>query len=155
MKTIVCHRLTTLLACLLWFSQSAIASAQEKYKTYEEARSEGGRLLRNQQLAEAQAPLEAALRLAPDDKARLDVYQGLVNVYRILPEIDKKLEANEFVIRHSERRAGRSLASGDVVSFLHQRGKIDVALQRYEAQLKEDPRDVAALSVLTDIYKRI
>ena len=48
-------------ACGL-FGQSSASPAQEKYKSFEDARSEGGRLLRNQQLAEAQAPLEAALR---------------------------------------------------------------------------------------------
>lgn len=155
MDPIVRHPLIYTVACLMTFCLSAVAPAQEKFKTYDGARSEGGRLLRNQQLAEAQAPLEAALRLAPDDKARLEVYQALASVYRILPEIDKKLEANEFVIRHTERRPGRSLASRDLVSFLHQRGKIDVAVQRYEARLKEEPKDVAALSVLSEVYQRI
>lgn len=139
-------------ACALSFL-AAVATAEE-YKSFEEARNAGFRLARNQQFAEAQAPLEAALQLAPDDKTRLDIYQALVSVYRVLPEIDKKLEANEYVMRHSERRAGRSLACRDLVSFLHQRGKLDVAIERYEAQLQKEPKDVAALGILTEIYKR-
>ncbi len=95
------------------------------------------------------------MRLAPDDKARLDTYQALVRVYRTLPEIDKKLEADEFIIRHSERRAARSVAASDLVSFLYQRGKIDTAIERYEARLKNEADDVAALAVLTNIYSRI
>jgi tetratricopeptide (TPR) repeat protein len=142
-------------ACLMLACLTVSAAAQDKYKTFEEARNEGAKLLRNQQLAEAQAPLEAALRLAPDDKARLDVYQALVPVYRMLPEIDKKLEADEFIIRNSERRAARSNAARDLVSFLHQRGKLDVAIERYEALLKTTPDDVAALAALTNIYARL
>jgi tetratricopeptide (TPR) repeat protein len=142
-------------ACLALACSWSVATAQQKYTTYAEARNEGMRLARNQQFAEAQAPLEAALKLAPDDKARLDVYQALISVYRILPEIDKKLEANEYVIRHTERRAGRSLAARDLVSFLHQRGKTDAAIERYESLLKEKPQDVAALTVLSEIYLRI
>lgn len=134
---------------------AAMSRAEKKYKTFEEARSAGAKLVGNQQYAEAQAPLEAALRLAPDDKARLSVYQALVPVYRTLPEIDKKLEANEFLIAHAERQTGRTLASRDLVSFLHQRGKIDAAIERYDARLKADPKDHAALAVLTGIYTQV
>lgn len=131
------------------------ARGQETYKNYEDAFSQGARLLRDKQVAASQAPLEAALRLAPDDKARLNTYQALLPAYRMLPEIDKMLEACDFVIRHSDRKAARSIASRDVVSFLHQRGKVDVGIERYEAKLKEDPNDVAALAVLFTIYTRL
>jgi tetratricopeptide (TPR) repeat protein len=144
-----------LLSVAAYLACASLLSAQEKHKSYEDARHEGVRLLNSQRLAEAQAPLEAALKLAPDDKARLEIYQGLMRVYRLLPEIDKKIEANEFVIRHTQRRPGRSIASRDLVSFLYERGKLDVAIERYEAHLKREPQDVAALSVLTDIYKRV
>src|SRR5688572_27748354 len=109
------------------------ASAEEKFKSYDDARLAAARLLRQGRLAEAQEPLEATLRLAPDDKARLDVYRALSDVYRQLPEIEKKLEADEFIIRHSPRRAGRSVPARDVVSFLHQRGKTDLGIERYQA----------------------
>lgn len=143
------------IASWLVIGLAAISRAEEKYKTFEEARSAGAKLLRNQQYAEAQEPLEAALRLAPDDKARLDIYQALKPVYRMLPEIDKKLEADEYLITHGDRRTGRTLASRDLVSFLHQRGKIDLAIERYDARLKADPKDHAALAVLTVIYTQI
>ena len=155
MKANLSGLLVAALACLASAVLLPSARAQDKYKSFEEARSEGGRLVRNRQYAEAQEPLEAALRLAPDDKARLSVYQALVPAYRTLPEIDKLLEANEFIIRHSDRSAGRSLPARDVASFLHQRGKVDVGIERYEAQLKKDPDDIAALSILSIIYTRL
>ena len=147
-------------AWVAWLLPLALVSvpaglgAQESYKSFEEAYGAGVRLLRDQQFAAAQAPLEAALKLAADDKSRLKAYQALVPAYRQLPEIDKMLEAQEFVIRHTERRAGRSNAAGDLASFLHQRGKTDAAIARYEAALKADAKDVAALSVLAAIYTR-
>jgi tetratricopeptide (TPR) repeat protein len=133
----------------------AILTAQDSYKTFDEAFSAGVKLIRDQQFAAAQAPLEAALKLTADDKSRLKAYQALVPAYRQLPEIDKMLEAQEFVIRHTERRAGRSIAAGDLASFLHQRGKTDAAIARYEGALKTDAKDVAALCVLATIYTRI
>ena len=147
-------------AWVAWLLPLALASvpaglgAQEFYKSFEEAYGAGVRLLRDQQFAASQAPLEAALKLAADDKSRLKAYQALVPAYRQLPEIDKMLEAQEFVIRHTERRAGRSIAAGNLASFLHQRGKTDAAIARYEAALQTDAKEIAALSVLATIYTR-
>ncbi len=42
--------------CLMLACVTGSAGAQEKHKTFEDARNEGAKLLRNQQLAEAQAP---------------------------------------------------------------------------------------------------
>jgi tetratricopeptide (TPR) repeat protein len=122
---------------------------------FEKAYAEGAKLLRDMQFAAAQAPLEAALKIAPDDKARLRVYQALLQPYRQLAETDKMVEAQEFIISHSERRAARSIASRDLANFLHQRGKTDESIARYDARLKADPKDVAALSVLETIVTRL
>lgn len=131
------------------------SSAQEQYKNYGDAFSQGAKLIRDKQLAAAQAPLEAALKLAADDAERMRAYQALVPVYRQLPEIDKMLEAQEFVIPHTERRAGRSNAARDLASFLHQRGKTDEGIARYNARLQKDPQDLVALHVLAVVYTRI
>lgn len=131
------------------------ALAQEKYKNYNDAFGQGVKLLRDKQLAAAQEPLEAAVKLAADDRERLRAYQALVSVYRQLPEIDKMLEAQEFIISHTERKAGRANAAGDLASFLHQRGKTDEAITRYNARLQKDPKDIVALNVLKIIYTRI
>jgi tetratricopeptide (TPR) repeat protein len=138
-------------AAVLW--QGSL-SAQDAFENFDKAFSAGVRLVRDQQFAASQAPLEAALALAADDSQRLKVYQALVPAYRQLPDIDKMLEAQEFIIRHTERRAGRSNAAGDLTSFLHQRGQTDKAIQRYEGALKADAKDIAALSVLNGIYAR-
>lgn len=129
--------------------------AQEKYRNFNDAMSEGARLVRDMQFAAAQEPLEAALKLAADDQARLRVYQALLQPYRQLPEIDKMLEAQEFILRHTPQRAGRSRAARDLASFLHQRGKTDAAIQRYDAALRANPNDVAAMTVLATIFTQV
>jgi len=143
---------TVWLGCFFLLSISAFAA---EYKNFDEALREGSKLAREKQYAEAQTALEAALTLAKDDEARLKAYQALVLPYRQLPEIDKMLVAQEFIIAHSEQRARRSIAARDVASFLHQRGKVDVGIERYDARLQKDPRDLIALNILTVIHKNV
>ena len=148
------HRASCIASIAVVIFVPGILLAQESFRTFDEAFNAGARLARNQQFAEAQAPLEAALKLAADDKDRLKAYQALVPSYRQLAEIDKMLEAREFVIRHTDGKAGRSNAAGDLASFLHQRGKTDVAIARYETALAANADDIAALAVLAVIYSR-
>jgi tetratricopeptide (TPR) repeat protein len=128
------------------------ANGQQKYKDYRDAMNAGVRLANNGDHAASIEPLEAALHLATDDAQRLRTTQALIPAYRGLPEIDKMLAAQEFIIRHTERRAGRSLAARDVASFLHQRGKLDVGIEKYDSQLKQNPKDPAALTILAIIF---
>jgi tetratricopeptide (TPR) repeat protein len=150
--------ISSLTSALLLAGLTALAppaAGQEKYKDFSDAYRQGTKLVRDKQLAAAQEPLEAALKLASDDTERMQAYEALLPVYRQLPEIDKMLEAREFYIAHSERRAGRSVAARDLASFLHQRGKIDVAIARYDVRLQKDPKDIIALSVLATVYSRV
>jgi tetratricopeptide (TPR) repeat protein len=132
----------------------SLAAAQAP-QSFDEAMRQAAPLHNARKFAEAQAPLEAALKFAMNDEQKKRVYSALVPAYRMLPEIDKFLEAQEFLIRHADRRAGRSIAARDIASFLHQRGKIDAGIERYEARLKADAKDPAALSVLETIYMRV
>lgn len=138
---------------LLILVASLAPSFAADYKNFDEAMREGSKQLREKKFPEAQAALEAALKLAADDADREKAYQALVQPYRQLPEIDKMLEAQEFIIAHSDQRARRSLAASDVASFLHQRGKDDVGITRYEARLQKDPRDLVALNMLAALYR--
>ncbi|WP_254510934.1 tetratricopeptide repeat protein [Anatilimnocola floriformis] len=133
----------------------ALGASAAEYKNFDDALREGTKLARDKQFAEAQTALETALTLAKDDEARLKAYQALVVPYRQLPEIDKMLVAQDFIIAHSDQRSRRSLAARDLASFLHQRGKVDTAVERYEARLQKDPRDLLALNVLAVIHKNI
>jgi tetratricopeptide (TPR) repeat protein len=149
-----CLSLVTALFMSLASLPSA-ASAQETYKNFRDAFSQGVKLVREKQLAAAQAPLEAALKLASTDDERKNCYEALVPVYRQLPEIDKMLEAQEFVISQTEGRAGRANAARDLASFLYQRGKTEDAIARYDSKLQKDPKDIVALNVLTIVYTRL
>jgi tetratricopeptide (TPR) repeat protein len=77
-----------------------------------------------------------------------------VQVYRQQQEPDKFLDAQDFIMRHTDGKVGRQRAARDVVSFLYQRGKTDAGIKRYEDALKYNPKDAAALSVLDGIYFR-
>jgi tetratricopeptide (TPR) repeat protein len=123
------------------------------YKTADEAYSVGVALARARNYAGSREPLEAALRLAPDDAYRLKVYEALMPAYRELPGTDKMAEAAEFVIAHADQRAKRSNESNALASFLFQRGKLDEAVSKYEARLKERPDDLVALSILNGAYR--
>src|SRR5437868_1954046 len=129
-------RLTSLVTLCAAFVLTT-ASAQEKYSDFNDAMIEAARFLRKNDYPAAVPPLEAALALAKDDTQQLKAYEALVPAYRQLPEIDKLLAAQEFIIRHTERRAGRSLGARAVASFLFQRGKIDAGIERYDAELKK------------------
>ena len=135
-----------------WLSFKAPAVAQEKYSDFDDAYSVAARFVRIGDYPAAVAPLEAALKLAKDDAQHLKAYQALVPAYRLQPEIDKMLVAQEFIIRHTDRRAGRSIAARDTASYLLTRGKLDAAIERYDAERRKNPNDPAALSILTAIF---
>jgi hypothetical protein len=128
------------------------ASARAQYSTADEAFRAGALQLQTRNYGASQEPLEAALRLAPDDPYRLKVYEALFPAYRMLPEPDKFLEACEFVIRHSPSADKQSLTRSSMVAFAHQRGKTGELAQRYEDALKKDPDDRTALFVLSYVY---
>jgi hypothetical protein len=107
------------------------------------------------QFAAAHEPLEAAVKLAPDYKSRLRDYKALVPAYRLLPDINKMLEAQEIILCHTPQRAGLSLPALNLASSMHPRGKTDLAVERYQKALAADPKDVAALAVLTTIFTQI
>ncbi len=129
----------------------------QEYKTLREARAEAAKHLQARNYAAAQAPLEAALKLTPEDdlKQRVELYRTLMQSYRILNEVDKMVEAVEYIQANSDGQAERSIIATDFVSFLHQRGKTDFAVTRYEAKLKENAKDPTALAVLSTIYQRV
>jgi hypothetical protein len=125
------------------------------YKTADEALAAAAPLVRAKNYAASREPLEAALRLAPDDAFRLKVYEYLQPAYRELPESDKMVEAAEFIISHADQKAKRSLECRSLVSFLFQRGKLDEAVAKYEARLKERSDDIVALGVLNATYSQV
>lgn len=123
-----------------------------KYTNADEAYSMGAVLYNARNFAGSQEPFEAALRLAPDDKYRVKVYRALLGAYRQLPEIDKFVEAVDFIITKSDSAAERSLARTDLLSFVHQRGKTNDLAKRYEAVLAKDDKNVTALYILSELY---
>ena len=130
-----------------------LASAQT-YSSFREAMAAGQTQLRSRNFAGSQAPLEAALQLAKTDEQRFQAYEALQPAYRQLPDIDKMTEAYEFIVRHTDTTAGRSLSAAAYASFVYQRGQGDKTIERYEARLKQDRDDLPALSALSALYSR-
>ncbi len=131
----------------------SVAGAPE-FRTAQEARAAANKLLQARDFAAAQAPLEAALQLTPasDLRGRVEISRALLACYRLLPEPDKMIETVEFMLQNSDSASERSRVARDLTSFLHQRGKTDLAIARYEERLKQNAKDPAALAVLTMIH---
>ena len=141
---------------LVLFAGNSFLFAQE-YKTAREARAAAAKHLGTRNFAAAQAPLEAALALTPesDTRERIDIYRTLMASYRLLPEPDKMIEAVEYIEEHSPQAAERSVVASDFVSFMHQRGKTEQSVARYEERLKKNAKDPTALAVLSKTYSRL
>ena len=125
-----------------------------EYDSYDKAIAAAAPLMRSRDYSAAREPLEAALKLARTDREKSQAYQGLRAVYRTIPESDKMIEVYEYLVAAADTTAGRSVTASDYAGFLFQRGLYDSAIERYEERLKKDENDVAALSLLPEIYKR-
>lgn len=126
-----------------------------KYRSAQEAWRAGTALARTGNLAASRKALEAALKLASDDGFRLKIYDSLRPVYRTLSGVDKMVEACEFIIRHTDSDAKRSLTRTDLLSFVYQRGKVDRLVSQHEAVLKKAPDDRTSLYILSEVYDRL
>jgi tetratricopeptide (TPR) repeat protein len=135
----------------------ATPAAAQEYASAREAKAAAATRLRTKNFAAAQAPLEAALRLTPatDIRARVEISRTLMSCYRLLPEPDKMIQTVEFILENSDSSSERSNVARDLASFLHQRGKVDATLARYEERLKQNAKDPAALAVLTVIHLQL
>ncbi|MBC8868446.1 MAG: hypothetical protein H8E44_03470 [Planctomycetes bacterium] len=125
-------------------------SRDSKYRSAEEAWRAG---IAGNSAARRKA-FEAALRLASDDAFKIRIYEALRPTYRRLSGVDKMVEACEFIIRHTDSDAKRSLTRRDLVSFMYQRGKLDRLVSRHEGVLKEDSNDRTSLYILSEVYDR-
>jgi tetratricopeptide (TPR) repeat protein len=144
----------TVLGCLLITLVCSVAAAQTKYRTAREAFGVGAVFYNARNYEQSREPFEAALKLAPDDKYRIKVYEALLASYRLLPDSDKMIEACEFIIEKSERSAQQSLTRRSLLGFVYQRGQIDVLAKRHEDRLKKKAKDRTSLYILSELYAR-
>ena len=142
------------LVLMLSGQESTVAVGQEKYSSFLDAYNTGVRFINSGNLAAARAPLEAAVKLAKTDRNKLDVHRALLVPYRELQEIEPMQQAAEYLISKSPQAAERSLTRQSLLSFIFKRGKMDAAIEGYEARLKKDPNDRTVLYLLTEAYGR-
>ncbi len=133
----------------------AAENEERTYQSADEALSVAGALLRSGNHAAARKPLEAALAMSESTDAKIRIYQALKAPYRLLEDPEPMFTASDYILRHSQRAAERSLTRTDVLGFAYQRGKLDLLAAKYEEALKENPDDVTALFVLSELYGRL
>jgi len=141
----------------LKFTDEQIAKAKAKYTSAEEAFGVGAAHYNSRNFAASREPLEAAAILgAPADiEYRIKVYGALMASYRQLGTIEPFVTVTEYIIRHSERDAEQSLTRRSLLSFLHERGKVEPFIKRHEDQLKKNPKDRLSLYLLSEVYSRM
>jgi len=125
---------------------------QSPYDTAEKAWIVGAAFYNARDFESSREPLEAALKLAPDDEFRLKVYEALLPAYREIPEFDPFMTAAEFIITHSPRDARQSLTRRAFLSFAYNRGQIKNLIKRYEERISADNKDRTAVYILSEIY---
>jgi tetratricopeptide (TPR) repeat protein len=131
------------------------AQAESKYKNYQEAFSAGAKAYNARKFAEAEEPFEAALELTKDTGEKLKIYRALMSSYRLDKEIDQMTTAVEFIISNSKSAAEQSLTRRSFMSFIHERGRTDDVVKRYEERLKTEPKNRTALYLLSEIYAEL
>lgn len=149
---LACWRIAILTVAPMLVLLDRAAAKGADYPNAEAALRDGVQKVQQKKYDEARPALEAALKLAGDDEFRLRVYPPLVVVYRQLPESEPMIQAQEFIIKNSERSVERSQTARSLASFLYQRGLLDKQIQGYEQRLKDNADDIVALSVLVAAY---
>lgn len=141
----------------LKFTAEQIEKAKSKYKSAEEAFGVGAAHYNSRNFAASREPLEAALILAPekDAKYRIKVYEALLASYRQIETSEQLIAACEYIIQNSDRDAERSLTRSSLMSFIHERGKVDPFIKRHEERLKKNPKDRLSVYLLSEVYTRV
>lgn len=142
----------SLVALLASLACESPASGQNKYVSAEAAYSAGANFLNSGNLAAGREAMEEALKLAKNDIFRIKVNRALLIPYRELQEIGPMQKAGEYIIANSQQAAERSLTRDAVLAFVFKRGKLDAAIEEYEARLKNAPDDSAVLFLLAEAY---
>lgn len=128
---------------------------QKKYTSAREAFGVAAAHYNERNLAAATEPFEAALEMTDDDAMKLRINRALMDCYRRQDDVGKMFTAAEYVVTNSKHPAERSLTRTALMAFIHQRGKEELAVQRYESQLEADAENRTALYLLGEVYGRL
>lgn len=141
-----------LLFAALAATAAGVAARADEYKTYKDAYAAGMKAVRDGNLVASREPLEAAVKLAATNREKLEAHRALLTPYRELQDVGPLQAAAEFVIAHTTQPAERSLTRSALLSFVHKRGQMNVAVAGYEDRVGKDPTDRTALYLLTEAY---
>ncbi len=135
--------------------QIAQKTVEIEFQSYRAAMSVAAGFYNSGNLKAAQAPLEAALKLATRDMDKRRAHEALVGVYAEAGEFDRMFESAEFVVLHTEHHASKGMACRKLFLHVRRKDQMKQAKQRYEKVLKADPKDRLALFMLSHYYYQL
>lgn len=147
--------LVLFVACFARVVSAQDAPKKPEYRSAEEAYRVGSAFASTRNYEASIEPLEAALRLDPDEELRLKINLALLPAYRTLPELDKFIAACEYVIEEVDSEARRSLIRRMLLGGVHVRGKAEELIRRHEDILKKDGENRTSLYILSEAYSRL
>ncbi len=145
-------QLAAVIAVLL-ISMGSHAFAKD-YQNSREAWNAGAGFMNAGNFAAAQEPLEAAFKLSDNEPEKMRIQRALVACYRLLPEPEKFIECNEYIILNSDHDATKSVTRSSLLSFMFQRGKIDQLEDRYQKNIKDKKQEELSHFMLSELYGR-
>lgn len=145
--------LIAVLTAVLSISLGNLAFAKD-YQNSREAWNAGAGFMNAGNYAAAQEPLEAAFKLSDNDAEKMRIQRALVVCYRLLPEPEKFIECNEYIILNSDHDATKSVTRSSLLSFMFQRGKIDQLETRYQKNIKDKKQEELSHFMLSEMYGR-
>ena len=81
--------------------------------------------------------------------------RSLRSVYFHAGQTDKVINSLDFILTHSSSEPERAVIRGAMIRYVQGQGKSEEVRSLYEARLKKNPEDIAALYVLSDIYSKV
>jgi len=139
-----------LIACLLFAASSEAKESKRKFVSFDAAMSAGYSAKQSGDLKASRASLEEALGLASTERKKCEVHRILMSVYAETDGQKKMYESLEYIQAHAPYPAFASLTLRSFLSTVQRKGWQVDAQERYEKQLKKNPKDRVALTVMAD-----
>jgi len=125
---------------------------QDTFKTAEDAYDAGLAGLKKKDWAKAEAALVEATKLSKNPALTGQAYRALLRAVAHDADPTKYLAAMDHVLKNPTSPAEKALSRVDLLAFLQERNKAKEAAAYYDARLKKDNRDMAALYALSAIH---
>ncbi len=125
------------------------------YASYRDANSAGYELKNAGDLTASRDAYEAAMTFESTDRQKCEVYRALVSIYPELNQWEQMFEATEHIVENAPYPAFASLTVRSMISMVHRKKQQDLLFERYEAKLKDQPKDRTSLVILESATQQL